>query len=127
MQLNSKVYDVLKFIAQILLPGAGALYFALAGIWSLPASGEVTGTVIAVDTFLGVLLGFSSASYNKSDAKYDGAIGLEPHPDGGQQVRLQGLSEEALLSKPSLTLKINSPAPSYPLPAQPSQASAPPA
>ena len=63
--MSNKVYDVLKFIAQILLPALGTLYFALAGIWGFPYAEQVVGTITAVDTFLGVVLGISSANYNK--------------------------------------------------------------
>lgn len=65
MKMNNKTYDVLKWIAQFLLPAAGTLYFALAGIWSLPYGEQIVGTITAVDTFLGVLLGISAANYNK--------------------------------------------------------------
>lgn len=65
MVLNNMVYDVLKWIALYLLPALGTLYFALAGIWNFPYGEEVVGTITAVDTFLGVLLGISSANYNK--------------------------------------------------------------
>lgn len=63
--LNDKAYKVLKFIAQILLPALGTLYFALAGIWGFPFAEQIVGTITAVDTFLGVLLGISTAQYNK--------------------------------------------------------------
>ena len=65
MKLSNKVYDVLKFIAQILLPAIGTLYFALARIWDLPLAEQVVGTITAVDAFLGALLGISSMQYNK--------------------------------------------------------------
>lgn len=64
--MSNKTYDVLKWIAQILLPAAGTLYFALAGIWNLPYAEGVVGTITAIDTFLGCLLGISTANYNKS-------------------------------------------------------------
>lgn len=63
--MNNKVYDVLKWIAQLLLPALGTLYFALAGIWDFPYGEQVVGTITAVDTFLGVVLGVSTAKYNK--------------------------------------------------------------
>lgn len=63
MKLTNNVYDALKWIAQILLPAAGTLYFALAKVWGLPYATEVVGTIAAVDTFLGAVLGISSASY----------------------------------------------------------------
>ena len=65
MNLTNKTYDTLKWVAQYLLPATGTLYFALAGIWGFPYGEEVVGTITAVDTFLGVLLGISSAQYNK--------------------------------------------------------------
>ena len=65
MKMDNKTYDVLKWIAQYLLPAAGTLYFALASIWGLPYGEQVVGTITVVDTFLGALLGISSARYNK--------------------------------------------------------------
>ena len=66
MKMSNKVYDVLKFIAQILLPALGTLYFALAQIWHFPYAEEIVGTITAVDAFLGALLGISTAQYNKA-------------------------------------------------------------
>lgn len=66
MTLPNKVYDVLKYVTQIVLPAIGTLYFALSGIWGFPYAEQVVGTITAVVTFLGVLLGISSANYNKS-------------------------------------------------------------
>lgn len=67
MKLSNKVYDALKWIAMYLLPAAGTLYFALSGIWGLPYGEEVVGTITAVDTFLGVILGISTAQYKKAE------------------------------------------------------------
>lgn len=67
MKLNNKVYDVLKWAALILLPALGTLYFALAGIWGFPYAKQIVGTITAIDTFLGVLLGISNNSYKKED------------------------------------------------------------
>ena len=65
MKMSNKVYDVLKWIAMYFLPAIGTLYFALSGIWGLPYGEEIVGTVTAIDTCLGVILGISSANYNK--------------------------------------------------------------
>lgn len=69
MKLTNKAYDVLKFVAQILLPALGTLYFALAKIWEFPYAAEIVGTISAVDAFLGALLGISTANYNKEQAE----------------------------------------------------------
>ena len=63
--MSNKVYDALKWIAMYLLPALGTLYFALAGIWGLPYGEQIVGTITAVDTFLGVILGISAAQDNK--------------------------------------------------------------
>ena len=63
--MSNKVYDVLKWIAMYLLPAFGTLYFALASIWGLPYGEQIVGTITAIDTFLGVILGISTAQYNK--------------------------------------------------------------
>ena len=65
MKLSNETYDILKWIAQILLPAMGTLYFALAQIWGLPYGEQVVGTITAVDTFLGALLQLSSMEYKK--------------------------------------------------------------
>ena len=67
--MSNKLYDILKWIAMVVLPAIATLYFALAGIWGLPYAEEIVGTITAVDTFLGVLLGISAAQYNKKKGK----------------------------------------------------------
>lgn len=79
--LGNKAYDFLKFLALILLPALGTLYFALAAIWNLPEAEEVVGTITAVDAFLGVLVRFSASSYDKSDMKYGGVINVTENDD----------------------------------------------
>ena len=69
MKMSDKTYDILKFVAQILLPALGTLYFALAQIWDLPLAEEIVGTITAVDAFLGAVLGISTANYNKQLAE----------------------------------------------------------
>lgn len=63
--MSNSMYDKLKWIAQILLPAIGTLYFALAQIWGLPYAEQIVGTITALDCFLGAILGISTAVYNK--------------------------------------------------------------
>ena len=72
MKMSNKVYDVLKYIAQIVLPALATLYFALAKIWNFPYGSEVVGTISAVDAFLGALLQISTNQYNKANQPPDG-------------------------------------------------------
>lgn len=64
--ISNKVYDVLKWIATYLLPAMGTLYFALARIWNLPYGEEIVGTIVAIDAFIGALIGISTIQYNKN-------------------------------------------------------------
>ena len=65
MKMTDKMYDALKWVAQILLPAVATLYFAIAQIWGLPYGEEIVGTITAIDAFLGALLGISTYQYNK--------------------------------------------------------------
>lgn len=70
--MSNKTYDVLKWIAQILLPTLGTLYFGLSGYWDFPKVEEVVGSITAIDLALGALLGISASQYTKSGRRYDG-------------------------------------------------------
>lgn len=65
MNMDSRTYDILKYIAQVVLPALGTLYFALASIWGFPYGEQIVGTITAIDTFMGVLLKISSDNYYK--------------------------------------------------------------
>ena len=65
--MSNKVYDVLKWIALLVLPAAATFYSTIAGIWGLPFGDEISQTIIAVDTFIGVVLGISTLKYNKAN------------------------------------------------------------
>lgn len=67
MKMDNKIYDVLKWITVICLPALGTLYFALSGIWGFPYAEQVVGTISAVTTCLGILLGISTAEYNRQN------------------------------------------------------------
>ena len=66
MKLSNRTYDILKWIAMYLLPAIGTLYFAVASIWGLPYGEQVVGTITAVDTFLGVILGISTTQWKNA-------------------------------------------------------------
>ena len=66
--MSNKLYDVLKYIQQIVLPALGTLYAALSGIWGFPFGEQIVGTIVAVDAFLGALLKISSNAYYKEKA-----------------------------------------------------------
>jgi hypothetical protein len=110
-KLSSKFYDVLKFLALVILPALGALYFSLSQIWGLPKATEVVGTITVVDTFLGVVLKLSSSAYHNSDGAYDGVMNVETKADGSLKydLALNG-SAEALANQRAVSFKVQTPA-----------------
>lgn len=104
MTFNDKIYDVLKYIARYVLPALGTLYFALASIWGLPYGEQIIGTIAAVTTFLSVLLGISSASYNG-----DGTLTYNEATDESAPAFRMDISKDLdeLMKKDTVILKVN--------------------
>ena len=74
--MTNKMYDILKYVAQIVLPALGTLYFALAGIWGFPYGEQIVGTIAAIDAFLGAILRISSVQYYKDGKDVVGTISV---------------------------------------------------
>ena len=104
MTFSNKIYNLLKPIALIWLPGAATLYAAVAGIWGLGFVEQVVGTVSAIDTFLGVALHLSSSSYSPPS---DGKLVIDksdPAKDTYSLVLSTPVSE--LANKDTMSLKV---------------------
>lgn len=115
--MNSKTYDKLKQVAQIWLPALGTLYFTMAGIWHLPAAEEIVGSIVAIDTFLGVVLHISTQGFKSEapEAQYDGTCHVMTSEDGTtktfQLVLNDDPSGEGFEDKPSISFKVSKEAP----------------
>lgn len=101
MVFNDKTYKTLKWIALYLLPALGTLYFALSSIWGLPYGEQIVGTITAVDTFIGVLLGISTANY-----KGDGEMIINTEDPEKDVYKLEVNDLSNLAEKKSITLKV---------------------
>ena len=82
---NPGIYDALKFLAQIVLPVFGAIYFAMSGIWDLPEADQVVGIIVVIDAFLGILLQLSTSKYSSENV---GEIEITELPSGGKTYSL---------------------------------------
>ena len=80
--LSDSLYSKLEWLARVALPALATLYLALSTIWGFSYGPEVVGTIVAVDTFLGVFIGFAQKSYDASDAKYNGSVVVTPGQNG---------------------------------------------
>lgn len=78
--MNTKLYNILKWISQIFLPAIGTLYFAISSIWKLPYAEHLIGTLAAIDTFLGALLMMKTPSMPIVEAPSE-VIVLTPEMD----------------------------------------------
>lgn len=109
--MSAALYDKLKFVSQILLPALGTLYFALAGIWGLPAAEQVVGSIVAIDAFLGVVLQISTNNYQTSNARFDGNLVISEDKTGRQlySLELNDDPELNLATKDAITFRVNQP------------------
>jgi hypothetical protein len=106
--LNDRTYTILEWVARVLLPGVATLYAALGALWGWPNVSQVVGTIVAVDTFLGLFLGLAQKSYDNSTAKYDGNIIVLDTQDGGKTFSLElDKNPDDLAQMDSIKFKVN--------------------
>jgi hypothetical protein len=104
LAMSERAYDFAKDAALIYLPAAGTLYAALAGIWGLLYVVQIVGTIAAVDTFLGVVLKISSASYNAHGAGADGILKVTDGLPSGINLEL---TPDQLAGRTSIVLHVS--------------------
>ena len=71
MIINSKVYDVMKYITMVVLPAVTTLWLAVGSIWGLPYVEPIGATLSAITVFLGAILGISTSLYNIREQRKD--------------------------------------------------------
>lgn len=65
--MNNKIYDILKWVAIIVLPAASTLVASVFPLWDLPFADAIAQTITAVGTFLGAVLMVSNYRYKNGD------------------------------------------------------------
>ena len=108
LKMSNRVYDVTKYVVQIVLPATATLYFTFSTLWGLPNGEEVVASFAALAAFLGVLLGVSNSAYKQSDAFYDGDINVETNEEGTKifSMTINGNPED-LENMDKVTFKVN--------------------
>ena len=61
--INDKLYDILKWVAMLFLPALAILVKTVFLIWNIPYGDEISATIVAVNAFLGAILGISNGIY----------------------------------------------------------------
>lgn len=103
--MNDRVYKPLKYGAQIVLPAVATLYLAIATLWGFSHTEQVVGTITAVNTFLGVVLGLSTISYNKASAGFDGTMVVEETSDK-KIFSMEDVDPDQIERKDSVTFRV---------------------
>lgn len=62
--MTNKVYDILKYIAQVALPALATFVVGFTMLWNLPYGEAIAGTIMLIDALLGELLRISTKRYN---------------------------------------------------------------
>lgn len=107
--LVGKPYDRVKQFVQIWIPALSTLYFTLGSIWDLPSVTQVIGTLAALATFGGVILGLSSKAYYSSESRFIGDIVVNKKEGGGIQYSLELNADPAeIADRKTVTFKVNS-------------------
>ncbi len=106
--LSEKWYNILKWITQIVLPAAATFYLTIGALWNLAEPEKVAATIVAVDTFLGVVLMLATNSYNKSPARFDGQLNVFETPEKKTFVLDVGDVDE-LTNKSEFLMRVHKP------------------
>lgn len=69
MKLDSRIYDILKWITLVVIPALTTAYVGLSAVWGWPYATEIAKTSAVICTLLGALLGISTASYYKDSSE----------------------------------------------------------
>jgi hypothetical protein len=104
MLISNKQYDLLKRLVTVGLPSAATLYFTISQLWGLPYAQEVVGTIAAITTFFGVLMGVSSSSYKQDLERFDGYLELN---DGVLEFVTAAEDPMDLMGKDEAVFKVN--------------------
>ena len=104
--MNEKTYNRLKTLALVWIPAITTAYFTISGIWNIPHTAQVIGTLTALDTALGVILHVSTRSY-RANPPTDGALVVDTsHPEKDVYSLELTTPPEVLPSKDMITLKV---------------------
>ena len=70
MKLPTKLYEIMRWLTWIVLPAIATLISALnaAWNWGLPID-AILSTFVAIETFIGVVLGIAKVTYDGSSDK----------------------------------------------------------
>ena len=65
MKLSNRTYDILKWVALVVIPASATLVLTVGKIWGLPYYDNIGATISAVGLFIAAIIGVSSKDYRR--------------------------------------------------------------
>lgn len=63
--MNSKVFDWLRTICEVILPALSTAYYGLAKLWGWGYATEICGTLAILATFIGAFVNIQRDRFNR--------------------------------------------------------------
>lgn len=63
MKLSNRQYDILKWVALVVIPASATLVLTVGKIWGLPYYDNIGATISAVGLFIAAIIGVSSKDF----------------------------------------------------------------
>lgn len=109
MKLNNEQYDFLNSLVRYILPATGTFYVTLASIWNLPYAEQVAGTILAISTLLGLIIGLARRGWVPPQEVIDGSILIDDDDPDNSAFGLGDKKLEDFKDKDVIKLKVSRP------------------
>ena len=63
MKLDNRTYDILKWVALVVIPASATLVLTVGKIWGLPYYDNIGATISAIGLFIAAIIGVSSKDF----------------------------------------------------------------
>lgn len=63
MKLSNRTYDILKWVALVVIPASATLVLTVGKIWGLPYYDNIGATISAIGLFIAAIIGVSSKDF----------------------------------------------------------------
>lgn len=67
MNISNKTYDILKWVALVVIPASATLVLTVGKIWGLPYYDNIGATISAIGLFVAAIIGVSSKDFYEAE------------------------------------------------------------
>ncbi|WNN94539.1 holin [Arthrobacter phage Lewando] len=109
LNLPNSVYDVLRAIVEVILPGLTVAYYGLAHLWNLPHADEVAATFAIISGFLVTIMKLGRKVYKATQASGPATDGTLVVSEEGIHGAVLDTLPEDIANKELVTFKVQNP------------------